>query len=793
MALGSETIPSLIQGISQQDELARGAASAHAQENCFNEVLDGAVSRMGTRVVAGYSYAYADPFVHEINRDSTEQYLLIIEGTTLRVFNKTTGAECTLTGSAASYLSHTGVSRLAFQAVTVGDTTFFVNRQKVVEMATTKSAVRGNYAIAHFKAGGYKVKYKLAIRIGATRFETVYETPDNSAAANAEYITTDRLATEFRDALVDTLFPAMVTAGYSGFTVTRYGSVLIIYGGTHDFKISTTDGVGDKHFISFKAEVKTLTDLPTKCLNGYQVAVLPDGGQDSSKYFLKFDGDAEGNGRWEEVVAPDTETDLKASTMPHILVNTGPDEFTVGTATWGKRLAGDGDLTAQDPSYIGETIKGVAFLSGRLAIATPYTCSLSRSRNGYVFFPDTVQTNLDTAPIDYDTSNGNTEAIERLVVGGGKLQFWGDTVQTYLDSGQDPIRENTTEVLPLANYEFDGKVVPVSSGLSSVVFGTQVGNWSKVTEVYFRNGRPEGEIEVSAHVPRLLRGGLRHMTVGEASRKAIYLTDGEPTKAFVYQWYNQGSDRVQSAWNIWTFPGAEKVMWASIHRGTATFLIKWTTGCTIEVMTLDALGDEPDAGFPIRLDHRIDENWGTIDSETGYTFGIPYPVPVGKRSLFGLYEAEDTATTIRGRQVPITWLSTTSFKPTTPIMEGHYYFGSIPVARRTNTRFIARDRKDQPIIHDKLLIKDLLIYHQETVEYVVNVTVNGTLASARRFTARELSMPGILNNKPPFHTGTFKVDVGEETEAVEIELVNDTVFPGNWKAMRVNYDLTTRG
>ena len=157
MAGGSYPIRSLVQGISQQEPSARGSANADHQENCINEVLDGAVSRMGTIVKRHIAVDYQDPFIHEISRDSGEQYIVFVEGGQLRVVNKVTGADCAVTGSIATYLAHTGSARKAFQAVTIGDSTFLLNRQMTVEMDTVKSPARPNQANAHFKAGGYKI------------------------------------------------------------------------------------------------------------------------------------------------------------------------------------------------------------------------------------------------------------------------------------------------------------------------------------------------------------------------------------------------------------------------------------------------------------------------------------------------------------------------------------------------------------------------------------------------------------------------------------------------------------
>jgi hypothetical protein len=791
--MASDTVPSLIQGISQQAEIARQASSAGNQENCLNEVLDGAVSRMGSVVQASIATVYIDPFVHRINRTSGEKYLLLVEGGTIRIINRVTGVEAAITNTGAAYLTHVELARKSFQAVTVGDTTFLLNRERSPAIVVgDNSPNRNNWACAHFKSGGYKVTYTLSIIVAGTKFTTTYQTPDNSSEANAEYITTSHLAEQFRAALVSTVIPALTSAGHTGFSVARVGSTLIIKNsGTLAYDLTTEDGNGDRQFISFKDSVRTIADLPAKCQDGYQVQVSANGGQQAEAFYLKYGG-AEGTGRWSEVVKWDTPREISGTTMAHVLVNTGVDTFTFGPANWGDRLAGDGTDTAQDPSFIGGFVTSLQYIGGRLAQVSEYTMTLSRSRNAYVYFPDTVQTNLDTAPVDYDVSNGSSTDIRHSVVAGGKLQFWGDGQQTYLDSGQDPIREDTTEILPLANYEYDGEAAPVPMGLGSLMFGTEIGTWQTVREVYFRAGKPDGEIEISGHVPKLISGKLRYLAVGEAAKKVFVLTDGDPNTAHLYQWYNQGNERVQSSWNIWKMPSPSKILWAGIEGSTLSLLLQWPFSCTLETLTLNSTGDETSERLPLRLDHRISEDAASWDVEGYYTLPLPYSVPSDKRDLFKAYmRTDDGDTSQRGIELVVTWNSSTSVRVRADSAV-NFHFGAIPVSRLRRTRFFARDRQDNPILHDKLLIRKVIVAHKGSSQYSVVVTTFGVEGVAQVWTGRLLGDPSVINNQVPVKNGTFSASVGEETENVEIDLVNDSPYPAIWTSMKYVYDITVR-
>ncbi|NKW09138.1 hypothetical protein HGG76_02515 [Ochrobactrum tritici] len=90
---------------------------------------------MGSTVRAAFAATYDEPYVHEMVRSGDEQYNIIIEGGSLRIFNRVTGQEAAVSGDIGNYLAQSGPARKAFQAVTVGDTTFLLNRQRVVSMS----------------------------------------------------------------------------------------------------------------------------------------------------------------------------------------------------------------------------------------------------------------------------------------------------------------------------------------------------------------------------------------------------------------------------------------------------------------------------------------------------------------------------------------------------------------------------------------------------------------------------------------------------------------------------------
>lgn len=87
MSLRSGSIPSLVQGVSQQPAALRLPTQLELQENCHSSVVEGLIRRPPTEHVTKISDTALDTaFHHTINRDPTERYNAIISDTGIKVF-----------------------------------------------------------------------------------------------------------------------------------------------------------------------------------------------------------------------------------------------------------------------------------------------------------------------------------------------------------------------------------------------------------------------------------------------------------------------------------------------------------------------------------------------------------------------------------------------------------------------------------------------------------------------------------------------------------------------------------
>lgn len=145
MAIVNVSIPSLTNGVSQQAAALRAPSQGELQDNAWPSLIDGLTLRPPTEHVAKMrSGTVTDAYVHKINRDATERYVVFVINGDLEVYDLLTGAAKTVTfPDGKTYLTAATPSTM-FSLTTVADYTFVVNTTKVVAMgAVSGGALAG--------------------------------------------------------------------------------------------------------------------------------------------------------------------------------------------------------------------------------------------------------------------------------------------------------------------------------------------------------------------------------------------------------------------------------------------------------------------------------------------------------------------------------------------------------------------------------------------------------------------------------------------------------------------------
>lgn len=137
MASITQTIPSFTGGISQQPDELVLPGQVKDLVNGIPDITDGLVKRPGSRFINSLSGAAAGTWFSYYRDESEGAYIGQVQRNgTVRIWDSS-GNTVSVSGSASSYLTHSNDEDIKF--LTIADTTFVTNVQKVVQRTSVKS------------------------------------------------------------------------------------------------------------------------------------------------------------------------------------------------------------------------------------------------------------------------------------------------------------------------------------------------------------------------------------------------------------------------------------------------------------------------------------------------------------------------------------------------------------------------------------------------------------------------------------------------------------------------------
>lgn len=146
MAFINRPIPNLYQGVSQQAAALRLPTQCELQENAYSSIVEGLKKRPPTNHLAKLMDVDAsEAYVHVMNRDSSERYILIVLNGDLKVFDFY-GTQMTVSFPNGKGYLGSSYPQYGFAAITVADYTFIVNKDSKVAMtgATSGGSIKGS-------------------------------------------------------------------------------------------------------------------------------------------------------------------------------------------------------------------------------------------------------------------------------------------------------------------------------------------------------------------------------------------------------------------------------------------------------------------------------------------------------------------------------------------------------------------------------------------------------------------------------------------------------------------------
>ncbi len=538
----NQTLPSLVNGVSQQAPELRHDTTVDEMINCTLSFTEGTRRRSPlVEVKTLNSLKGHTPFIHTYERgDGTEAYIIaIIDGAW-----KTYDLQGVLQDSGTDAYLNIGSAKASesFTAVTVGDTTFIVNKTKIVDESTTYT--HGTTDVDLHRSHAYYWVKRTYISYGG----------ENNATKNT-YTYTINGTTNSNKNTEDGGKSDLVASTLAG-QVGASSSGSIIYKNTSG-SWTTSDSWGNQASEGWQGVLKKLQDLPNTMGTYYGLQTLVNvTGDEKNKFegfwaWIKNQGEA-----WLETVAPGIKDGFQNSTMPHILERTAIGNFTFGEFAYYNRDKGD-DTSNSMPSFVGQNIEDVFFYRNRLGFIAGDNIIMSETGVYENFFRTTVTDLLDTDPIDVAVDTNTVANLKYAIPFNQNLVVFGTHAQYILGSDKS-LTPTSANLSQTTTYPINTLIGPKSIG-PNIYFSVDRGDYTQVREYYNVPGATGNEAtDITSHVPTYIHHNLTSLEVSTKYDMVFCLPEpnSHGNEIYVYNQTWEGDEKSQSAWHRWEITGA---------------------------------------------------------------------------------------------------------------------------------------------------------------------------------------------------------------------------------------------
>ena len=792
MSLVSTSIPNLINGVSQQPAALRLGSQAESVVNCMSSAVEGLKKRPPMNHVARLftgSAGSTRPFTHVVDRDGTTKYLVLITDGDLKVFDLDGTAKTISFPDGKSYLdvANTADPSQQFRVASVADYTFITNREKVVAMDSATSPTFGTKSMVFIKAANYDTTYRVTL----AGTQKSYTTP----AVGSGTPDTITIASQLASAL-NTI---------SGYTVTASDYIIRITkddGGTYTLTSSDTKTGLDTAVI--KDTIDTMDNLPVLAEHGFIVKVQGTVSTQLDDYYVKFEasaGSGFGGGIWRETVGPGIVYKFDATTMPHTLIRNANGTFTFQKFDWSGRVAGDA-ATAVQPSFVGSTIQNLNLFRNRLVFLADESAILSAADSYDRFWPETVQTVVDSDPIDLSTGGTEINFLLSSVSFANTLLLFSSHGQFRLDAGTNvgqALTPKTANITSITTFDMDGRTDPIAVG-RNIYFPVPKGDFTGLREFFLpdNTGSVPLSEEVTSAVPRFIPKNLTTLTASVSEDVIIAVSKDKPKRIYLYKFFFEDDTKLQSSWSYWEAKGSKSILGAVIVDSDLYAVIEYSDGVYLEHVVLRPENIDVNTEMELLLDRKTTEadcttavtNPGGLGVQT--TITLPYPMATtGTMAVVGRYDVtnNNANNTIEHGQV-ITPTSETLTGGAggmgTMVVKGDlsaakFYIGELyDMTYEFSTPYL----KEAPsgggmavAAGPKLQMRTWTVVFDETSAFELKITPAGRDVNTYPYNGITVGQSPPLLGNPGIDTGSFRVPVMASNLDTKVELISTSPLP----------------
>ena len=542
MASITQRIGTYLGGVSKQSDDKKLPGQVRECYNGFPDATYGLTKRPGFEHILnlGTGSTYDGGKWFFIKRDNDEEYVGVIKGTTIAIWNALTGVSATVTyPDGTSYLNG---DRTNYKVITVQDTSIIIN---------SKNNVTADTAVSN---SAYDPHRSVSIVLDSVANGAVYtvEITIGGAKQTATFTATSSSTSE--DVLTDlkTDIEAM-TGAHAGITVSKFANELELQH-TADMDVHAFGGINNLALIAIEDVVNDIGTLPVQSRHDRILKVVLTGANDAD-YWVKFiaHNGVGGEGYWQETINPTVSVGLNNATMPHELVNTATDTFIFRQINYVDRQVGD-DTTNAQPSFVNNKITSGFFHNNRLGFISGDNVILSRSGDFYNFFFTTAQTVIDSDPVDISCSSTRPTSLHAVLPTPQGVVLFSENQQFIMFSDTGVLTPALTTIRTLSNFEIDRDIEPVDVG-TNINFVSKTPGYTRVFSMITRGQQENPQvIDVSRVVKEWISQDVDLM-ISSPQNSMIALSGQSLNEVFLFRYYNDGEKNIMEAWVSWIMPG----------------------------------------------------------------------------------------------------------------------------------------------------------------------------------------------------------------------------------------------
>ena len=459
------------------------------------------------------------------------------------------------------------------------------------------------------------------------------------------------------------------------------------------------------------------------------------------------------------------------------------------------RTCGDSD-SAPFPSFVDQKIESLFYFKNRLGILSGENISFSEAGDYYNFFPKTVTTLLDDAPIDVSLKYTNGAKLQHAVVFNDSLTIFSANKQFKIES-TGVLTQSTISVVPSTEFDSNPEISPV--GAQNVLyFASTKGGFTSIKEYFIEADTTRSDaLELTAHVPKYIPEDIRQLVTSQSNDLIFALT--YTGRVFVYKYFTDGVKKLQSSWSEWTFNCIGKVLGVYavgdyIHF-VHTHKDSHRTGTVVINLkpTVDAIQCRNNNGTLENINALLDSKFipttdlvpGLVGSEEETQVHIPDGyADVNNIDKLVIFDATT------GEEYPFI----KEFDENTGQLGTNYVFlkgnkSSLVLGfkydfqYRLSPQYIRENNGQQAVQSGRLQLKTMRVGYEDTGFFKVEVTPQNRDTSVYEYTGLVVNQIGSTVGVPALSDGTFRFPILSKNDSVTIDIKSDSFLPCSFQTI----------